>query len=521
MTAIKKLFLLSAAAFMPFILFAQTAVTTVNDINWSLVPRWPNVSLFGVSAYNSSGSPWSEGESTGILKMDDNSIISNIQIDANNYGVIRLNKDMSTQWTANIDGYPIAIGMFGGKVLVISATDYSYARGISNNYFGFLIDPKTGQISSKKELYNGGDQLYQQPVFLYAPDGSFFKMVVRISNFTSSGHSPFTSREKIADEYFTTTDIKLLTFDNALNVKSDIKPALEQGYFVGGTTNKSGDVFLMTEFSQGYIRIARYENGKTAPAKVLEMPVSIDDNIMSNLEDFHLLTSKQEPAVLFFAGTYVNGARDRELAVGKFNFKDGTVNHNEQAMDKAYFKALEQSYVPFSRKFNSVDLGSKNEMKIRNVIEDDGKFVVGLSSFTIRSGNVTAGTHSSIAAYDLLINIYDSKINLQYQQIIPRFYSTFTAARLGIGMHCKNNVLYLIANSDKGLTGVRALYSQVDLKTGVITNITGIDKGDIKGYYAVDPYASCWFDTQFVLSYLQDKGFFRNSEDAHMQLLNY
>ena len=523
MAPIKKLFLLALAAVMPAILFAQIPVNTVNNINWSLMPFWHSASLLGVSAHYSSGSPLTEGISTGILKMDDNSIISNVQLDDNNYGVIRLNKDMSTQWITNLDGFPIAIGMFNGQILVITASELSSWKGINNDYFGFLIDPKTGRAFLKKELYNGGDQFYQQPVFLYSPDGSFFKMVVRISNFTRGAHNPLLmfSEDKVVGQYFTTNDIKLMTFDNTLNVKSTIKPVLTDGYFVGGTTNKNGDVFLMTEFSQGYVKIARYENEKTTPAKVIDLPVNMEDAVIVNLQDLNVLTSKEDPSVLFFAGTYFNAAKDMELVTAKFNFKDGKVDRDIQPMDKAYFKDLEKSYVPFSKKFNSVDLGSKNEMRIKNVIENDGKLIVSLSSYSFRSGNNTAGTSNSISAYDLLINIYDPKVSLQFQQVIPRYYGTLNGARLGIGMHIKNNVLYLIANSNKGWGGVKALYSAIDLKTGAITNITGIDKGDIKSTYAVDPYASFWFDSQFVLSYLQDKGVFKKSEDAHMQLLNY
>jgi hypothetical protein len=522
MNLIKK-FLLFISIIIPFFSGAQTAVSTVNDITWSLMPTWTNVSLFDVSASNYSGSKFNEGNATGIIKIDDNSIISNIQLDANNYAVIRLNKDLSTAWQTSIDGFPLAIGLFHGSILVISATEMSSWKGANNDYLGYLIDPKTGNVTLRKEIFNGDDQFYQQPVFLYAPDGSFFKLALRVSNFTRTAHNPLLmfKMNKVAQEYFDTNDFKLLEFDNALNVKSTIKPVLEQGYFIGATTNSRGDVFLMTEFSQGFIKIAKYESGKTTPAKVLQQPVSINDDIISNLKDFHLITSKDDPSILFFAGTYMDGDKDRELVVSKFNFNDGTVSGNVQLMNKDYFKTLEKSYVPFSKKFDRVDLGSKNEMKIKNVVENDGKLIAALTSYSVREGNAMAGTHTSIEAFDLLINIYDNKANLQYQQIIPRSYGSFFTSRLAIGLHCKDNMLYIIANNNKGIAGLRAIYSQVDLKTGAIANITPIDKHDIKSWYAVDPLAAFWFDDQFVLSYLQDKGWYNNSEDAHLQLLSY
>ena len=521
MKFIAKSILVSILAIAPAISLAQTEVSTVNGIDWSLKSQWPNVSMFDASAYNSSGSSYTEGESTGIIKIDDNSIISNVQIDSKRYGVVRLNKDLSTQWLTNIDGYPISIGMFNGNILVLTATEFSSISGISNEYTGYIIDSKTGRIIVSRNVYKGSDKFYEQPMFLYSPDGSFFKIAIRTSNFTRGTHSPLLmfKMSKVADDYFTTNEFKVLDFDNKLELKSTIKPVLDQGYFIGATTNKFGDVFLMTDYFQGYIKIARYENGKTTPTKVLQQTVSMTDAIFSNLTNNYMFTSKKDPLAVFFAGTYQNGPGDRELVVSKFDFKNGLVNSNTQVIDKPYIKELEKSYVPFNKKFSGANLGNKAEMKIRNVVENDGKLIVGLSSYTIYNpGN---GGHSQMTAYDLLINIYDEKTDLKYQQIIPRSYSSFIFGYMGIGMHCDKNALYLTANNNKGMFGFKALYSQVDLSNGKILNITAVEKPNIKKSYTIDPYASFWFSNQFALSYIEEKGFIFRSADAHIQLLNY
>lgn len=523
MTLVARLFLFLLLTFIPFILLAQTVVNSVNGIKWSLIPTWRAAAFMGTSAYNSSGSALNEGILTGIIKIDDNSIISNVQLDANNYGVVRLNKDLSTQWLTYISGYPIAIGVLNGKILVISAKSNSSFNGISNHYIGYIIDEKSGQLSTQKDIYDGSDQFYEQPVFLYAPDGSFFKMIVRTSNFTRGSHNPLLmfKMNKVADAYFTTTDFKLFEFDDKLNIKNTTKPVLEQGYFLGATTNANGDVFLMTDYEQGIIKIAKYENGKTTPVKVLKQEVSMSDDVMNNLYDNYILTSKTDPTVIYYICTYFNSNKDTELIFSKFNFKDGTVVHNTQVMNKAYFKDLAKSYVPFSKKFDDVNMGSSNKMRIRNIIESDEKLIVGLSSslsVTYYDGKTPS---NKLSAFDLLINIYDSKANLQYQQIIPRSFSSYSDASVGIGMHCSNNTLFIVANSNKGLADYKALYSQIDLKNGTITKITGIEKNDIKNSYEIDPYGSIWFDKQFVLSYMEKKGFTNSSKDAHMQLLNY
>lgn len=475
----------------------------------------------GVSAHNSSGSSSCEGASTGIVKIDNNSIVSNVQIDASHYGVVRLGDDMNKKWLTAIDGYPLAISLFKGNVIVIASTEQSSFKGVNNIYNGYIIDAQTGNILVNKEIHHGSDKFYEQAVFLFSPDGSSFKLAVRTSNFTRTAHNPLLmfNLNSVAQDYFTTSDFSLFDFDDNLNIKSTIKTVLESGYFMGGTTNKNGDVFLMTDLSQGIIKIAKYENGNTKPTKVLQQLVSMSDAIIPNLNNNYLYTSKTDPSVLYFAGTYFNGSNDRELVVAKFNFTNSMVTHNIQVIDKDYIKGLEKDYVPFNKKYSDADLGSKNEMKIQNVIENDGKLIVGLSSFSIRNG--AQHSPAEIVGYSLLINIYDDKTNLQSQQIVPRYYSSLAVARLGVGLSCKNNMLYVIANNNKGVFGYKALYTQIDLKDGSIKNITGIDNSGIKKAYSVDPYAGFWFDKQFILSYMEERGIWDTSADAHMQLLNY
>jgi hypothetical protein len=520
----KCLYTFLAATALSSALFAQTPLSAVNGINWRLLPTWQSTGLLDVSTYNSAGSPLTEGISTGVLKMDNGSFIATVN-GRDGSELIKLNKDLTTQWLNDIGGIPLAIGMFNGKILIITTTDFSYWKGPANHYAGVLADPKTGQILTKKELFAGDEDYYQQPVFLIAPDGSSFKMAVRKSSFTRGAHNPFISDSKVADGYYNTTSFSLIEFDKDLNTKSTVTPKLEDGYFMGGTTNKNGDVFFMTDVSQGFIRIARYLPGQTTPVKTIQQSVDINDDVIKNLKNFYLFTSKDDPLVIFLAGTFENANKDYELVVGKFNFKDGTVKSSSQVMDKDYVKGIEKSYVPFSKKFNSLDLGPLKELKIKNVLEDNGRLIVALSSFSTRSSNNTLGnstvTSETVIGYDLLVDIFDNQVNMQYQQVIPRSYSTKQAARLGIGMHVKDNVLYLIANNNKGLLGFKALYSQIDLKTGAITNIAGIEKGDISKLFGIDPYATFWFDDKFALSYMEDKEWYHNSEDAHLQLLSY
>jgi len=495
---------------------AQTPVSTTS-LKWSLVPVLLHDQIMEVSTHNSSGSANTEGIATGILKVNDNSIIANIQIDKNSYGVVRLNKDLSTQWLDNIDGYPIAIGDFNNNVLAIASTEKSSYKGNNNTYVGYIIDKNTGKVILQKVFYTSSDELYEQPVFLFSPDGSFFKMAIRTSTLTRKAHFGYAFNiNKGMAAFFDTKEFKVIDFNTTLDVSNTINPVLQDGFFIGATTNKNGDIFTMTDYEQGYIEIARYEKGKTIANKVLKLPISMSDEILNNLSNTYLFTSKSDPSKLLFAMIYRNANNDKELVNAKFNFKTGSVDHNTQIIDKQYLKDLKKSYVPFDKKFDDVDLGNKDNMQIRNVIENDGKLIIALSSFTTSSGN-----SSRIAAYDILVNIYDDKANLQYQQIVPRSYAASYILYTGIGLHCKNNILYLTANNNKGIIGYKTIYSQIDLNSGNVLKITGVSKDGIKNSYAANPNATIWFDDQFIQSYIEERGLYDGSEDAHMQLLNY
>ncbi len=89
---------------------------------------------------------------------------------------------------------------------------------------------------------------------------------------------------------------------------------------------------------------------------------------------------------------------------------------------------------PSVRVFDDVNLGPKDEMRNTNVIENDGKLIVSAYHPTNVTYNTMASSPPTTRAFDLLINIYDEKANLQYQQIIPRTYTTFVISRLGIGI---------------------------------------------------------------------------------------
>jgi hypothetical protein len=524
MKFINTLFLINLVTCVPCLASAQTVEDGANNITWSMEPRWGSGDILGVTAYNSSGSPYTEGIATGIINTDANSIISSIEINKNAYGVVRLNNDLTTQWLTPIDGYPIATGIFHDDVLVITTGDITLRKGTSNSYTGNLIDKKTGKLILKKNFYTSSDDFYEQHVFLISSDGAYFKLAVRLSTLTKKVHFGLGfSQNKSADAFFDGNDFKILEYDSNLDLKSTTKPVLEKGAFTGATINKNGDVFLMTDYGGGLIKIACYENEKTTPVKVLQVPVSMGDKEIDDLTDQYLFTSKTDPSIIFYTVMYPNAEKDKELVVAKLNFKDGTVLKNTQIMDKPYLKDLAKSFVPFSKKFDDVELGERNEMHINNVLENDGRLILCVSSHTEVSANSGTGsipsTSGSITGRDLIINIYDNKTNLQYQQIIPRKYfsNNIGYINMGVSLHCDNTKLYIAANNNKG-----ALLAKIDLKAGAITGIDIINKKDIKHSDGFNPSATIWFNNKLIISYIQEKGWvYSRSDDAHLQLVDF
>ncbi len=101
--------------------------------------------IIQLTACNSGGQPLYGRYINRMLKMDDNSIISIAQLDHKNRGVVRLNKDMTTQWLTNVTGYPVAIGIFHDNVLVIACTDISLIKGATNIILVILLINKPGK----------------------------------------------------------------------------------------------------------------------------------------------------------------------------------------------------------------------------------------------------------------------------------------------------------------------------------------------------------------------------------------
>jgi len=514
MKFIAKLLLIFVIA-IPCSVRCQTVELTVNDIKWSLAS---SVRAFEPQriAVNLAENYFSDTFSYGMIQLEDHSVISRVQLDKHNYGMVRLNKDLTVKWLNTLD-----LGgrhfLFNGKLLVIISTlspdgsDYVYKLTI--------IDPETGNVVSTKDLITVNGEFLTDASFLVSPDSKSLKLVVRTSGVPLRGNLLMNlSMNKNIIAFNNTTDFKIIEFDSNLNIKSTVKPQLEQGDFIGAAMDNKQNVYIMSMYSQGMVKMAKYGNGETKPARVLQLPVNMSDKINSEGTQRFLIRSKYNPDIYYFVTMYDNANNERELVVASFDFKNGLAKSDVQVMDKAYLKNLTKSYIPFSKKFDDIYLGDKFGTRIDNIIETDGKLIVAISG----SSNASLPDHYPYYhGHDVIFNIYDDKANLQYQQIIPRQYSTFRPDLMGVGLHCTDNVLYVTMNSGKHLNETEVLFGKINLKTGLISDITFVPKDDINHKYEMDPTASIWYDNKVILSYLEIKGWSAGSEDAHMQLVGY
>jgi hypothetical protein len=501
MKYLAKLFVIWTIATTPLLAFAQNVVSTINDLPWSLRPGQ------GMVQYN-------------------NAVIAVGKLGEYQHMVTCLTKDMKTAWTDTINSEPLTMHIFHDKLLLITQQDVR-VKGVitlSNTYTGYIIAPKTGQILLKKVLYGSSEMYYKQVIFLFAPDGDDLKMVLRTSTEEKESHKTiFTGKKKKASLYYDTKNLQVLEFNDSLKAKSTINPHAEPGWLIGATTNKDHDLFLAFTDSNKMMRIARYTNGEVSPAKVLQLGLNQGDMTLDNITGSSILfTSKTNPSVLYHATIYNNTTNKRELVAAKFNFDDSSISHNTQVIDNHYLKNLQDGYVPFSAEFSKkskLGTDAPHQMVIDNYGVADGKLVLTLTSYDLTYDSDNS-TETYTDTYNVLINIYDDQMNLAYQPIIPREFNPEDMALTGVGMHFKNNKLYVVCNDNKN-----AFLGQINMADGKITGLSKISIPEKKrgNQPFIYPEATIWFEDQFILNYVRGKGFLPKYPNyiTSLQLVNY
>ncbi|HTD99254.1 MAG TPA: hypothetical protein VK668_08190 [Mucilaginibacter sp.] len=458
------------------------------------------------------------------LVFSDHVNIMQFSPDNENCDIIAVNENMQSMWRTSLKGHALSISKFKDKVLVVVATEFSNTKKTNNTYKGYLLDPANGKVLIDKVIFDGPQEYMAFPYVYTSEDGQVFKFAVRQSGFERRLHvaapSVFglISMKSYTKQFHQTKGLDVIDFNEKLEPITKIKPVTTEGFFLGLTSNNKGDLF-MNWYENGNMNMVKYDAGKDKPSNKISASIMLDDDLLDNFDnDIPIIASKTNSNVLYYSLVFKNGNKDMELGIGKIDFSTGKKQYVNELLTKDNIKALKKNYVPVNKKMDSPDLGPIKALSVRAFKEIGDRLIISLTSTSSSASTISSGTWES--EFNILINGYDTDLNLKYQQIIPTSY-TVPERHLPLGFYHDKNKLYIISNDKTGMTTLNGTYSVIDLATGQCDKMYHLSKKKISNSHAAAGSSVLWFKNSFVVPYLELKGFSGRKYDITLQQNSY
>ena len=106
-------------------------------------------------------------------------------------------------------------------------------------------------------------------------------------------------------------------------------------------------------------------------------------------------------------------------------------------------------------------------------------------------------------------------------QIIPKSITLTGEAKVSSSLFIRDEKLYLLGGYDKGSKNF-AIFFRMDLKSMKAEQINLLEKGEIKNIYPPDPPSTLWFESGFIVNYLETSGIIMASKiQTNLQELSY
>lgn len=219
---------------------------------------------------------------------------------------------------------------------------------------------------------------------------------------------------------------------------------------------------------------------------------------------------------MYYSFTFKNPDKETELGIGKLDFATGKKQYINEIFTKDHAKAVKKAYVVVNKKMDSPDLGPVKALRVRSLGEIENHLIISLTS-TSSSTGMNGNWESE---YSIILNSYDTDLNLKYQQLIPTNY-TVPNRHLPTGYYHDKNKLYIISNDKTGMTTIDAAYTVIDMTTGQCDKIYWLSKKKIGNSHAAASASVLWFKDSYVVPYLDLKGFSGNKYDITLQQNSY
>ncbi len=474
---------------------AQTQIGIIKSPQWNLIASYD--SKFG-----------------NTLELSNNSLAMIVGIPKEDFAILSLDHKLAQNWLTPLAGYPLTIGKFKSKILVIAASDRSFLKSFSGSYKAYLLDEKTGKVLSEKIIYDGNKDYIEEPDFYFAKDGSYFRMSIRLTSMKRK--ATIFAVSKSDKLYRTTQNFSIINYDADLNQKETVEPRMPEGDSWTISNGTDGSFFIATvDNKNAKVNIATYISSGADPLKVISIPIDVRKG--GEIRSFKCIAGTK-PFISYLAVVYENTAKEISLLISRLDFKDGSSKLSKEVFDSKHVKELQRSFVPVNNKLDDLQFTKIDFLGVKNLAEYGDKIMVSVAAAYVESSKYGTITFEG----SLLMNIYDQELKGLYHQFIPRTYMSLDGEGSDIAYTLKNNTLRMIANVRSGsLSSVSSWYGEMDFVSGKMLKFTKVPDKEIKGGFYVHTPAVTWLDQSFILPYFDKQRIFRTTLDAQMQLLSY
>ncbi|MES2269121.1 MAG: hypothetical protein V4520_20320 [Bacteroidota bacterium] len=461
-------------------------------------------------------------KTSNSFAFNDHLNIMQVSTDDENFDLIAINDKMQVVWRTSLAGYGIKTDKLKGKIIALASSDHGDFKGTNNTFIAYAVDPSNGKVLANKTVYKSSDEYIEYPQ-MYTGEGSFFKLAVRQTAYKRKLHlagptmSIFSTGSFYRKELNDTRSLKVIEFDDKLDSVKTFNPVISAGTFLSIAWNKHADMFI-SWMNGPSIEIYKYDAGKTAPSNQMTVPVNFKTERGAVVSEELFMQPAENPNVLYYSMVYKNLNKDPELGVGKLDFSSGKKAYVVQLLDNKSLKALKKNFVPLNKDLDYVRYGFVNAISVKYMTETSGRVIITVASnYKMSTGNPNAGNYDMYEDA-LLVNGFDTELQLKYQQFLPVNYF-YPSTWLQTGYNINRNKLYIVANMRKGFGTILGVYGVLDINSGKWDKMERLSKKNLDNKAHAMGTSILWFGDNFVVPYYSRK-FFSVKSDLSLQLNN-
>jgi hypothetical protein len=425
-------------------------------------------------------------ESINVFKFDDHLNILTVDRKKEGVELYAVNDKMEVVWKKAFPNKYLIVNKFKNRVVLLASN--------ATEYRAILLDPANGTQLADKAIYTPQKNEFFGWRNLFTNDGMVLKLAI------GSTLTPRTSNVLKLKELSTLSKLEIIEFDDQLEAISSIKVDTRNSTLINIVFNKAGDMFVGW-IDGATLEIDKYDGGKNVLAGKLTTGVAPIDNYWGSADNFiRMAASSTDANAVYYGQSYKNENKDVEFGIGKFDFKTDEKVYNNQVLNKEYLKNAKKAFVPVNKKIDDVDLGEYNGYELRYMDDVDGTIVAALSSRS-STGSAISSNGSWAIEKSILLNAYDSKLGIKFQQFLPS-RSAYPNINLISGFYHNKSKMYVVANNSVGLGGIKPVYGALDVNTGLWDKMDYLSRKDIGSSSYFDGKTILWYSNGFIMPYL-------------------